>query len=280
MNDLTDIQKKFINYTEIILSSNRLSHSYLIEMGDSSLEFPLVLLFVKMILCPKNVYKCQNLNCQDCNVCQLIDEGVFPDLEVIEADGVQIKKNQLLNLKEEFQNYSLLGTRRVYIIKDAEKLNPASANTILKFLEEPEDGIIAILLTKSRYHVLDTILSRCQVLSLIDSSVITDIDEKVENFIEYLIRGEDLFIKYKEILEFIPDKGEAKRVFDIVEQIFTQYLSGSLKDVNGFSVFKECSSEKILEYITIIEEETPKLMYNVNYKLWLDSIFSRFVEVN
>ena len=52
------------------------------------------------------------------------------------------------------------------IIKETEKLNASSANTILKFLEEPEDGIIAILLTDNRYHVLDTILSRCQILSL------------------------------------------------------------------------------------------------------------------
>ena len=40
MNDLTYIQKKFIDYIEIIMKSNKLSHSYLIELGDSSLDFP------------------------------------------------------------------------------------------------------------------------------------------------------------------------------------------------------------------------------------------------
>ena len=42
--------------------------------------------------------------------------------------------------------------RYEYIIKNAERLNPSSANTILKFLEEPEDNIIAILLTNNRYN--------------------------------------------------------------------------------------------------------------------------------
>ena len=278
MNDLTYIQQRFVNYIETIIKTDKLSHSYLIELGDVSLDYPFVLLFVKMILCPHSVSNIDGLNCNRCNTCQLIDEGNFPDLEIIEADGMQIKKKQLLSLKEEYQNYSLIGHRRVYIIRDAEKLNPSSANTILKFLEEPEEGIIAILLTKNRYQVLDTILSRCQVLSLVDSTEISSIDDTVIRFIRYLISGDDLFVYYKEILDSImPDKTVAKEVFDIVEKIFIQFLSGQENDQLSF--LSDTHRDKILSYITIIEEEIPKLVYNINYKLWLDSIFSRFVEV-
>ena len=226
MNDLTYIQQRFVNYIETIIKTDKLSHSYLIELGDVSLDYPFVLLFVKMILCPHSVSNIDGLNCNRCNTCQLIDEGNFPDLEIIEADGMQIKKKQLLSLKEEYQNYSLIGHRRVYIIREAEKLNPSSANTILKFLEEPEEGIIAILLTKNRYQVLDTILSRCQVLSLVDSTEISSIDDTVIRFIRYLISGDDLFVHYKEILDSImPDKTVAKEVFDIVEKIFIHIYS-------------------------------------------------------
>lgn len=278
MNDLTYIQQRFVNYIETIIKTDKLSHSYLIELGDVSLDYPFALLFVKMILCPHLVSNIDGLNCNRCNTCQLIDEGNFPDLEIIEADGMQIKKKQLLSLKEEYQNYSLIGHRRVYIIREAEKLNPSSANTILKFLEEPEEGIIAILLTKNRYQVLDTILSRCQVLSLVDSTEISSVDDTVIRFIRYLISGDDLFVHYKEILDSImPDKNAAKEVFDIVEKIFIQFLSGQENDQLSF--LSDTHRDKILSYITIIEEEIPKLVYNINYKLWLDSIFSRFVEV-
>lgn len=278
MNDLTYIQQRFVNYIETIIKTDKLSHSYLIELGDVSLDYPFVLLFVKMILCPHSVSNIDDLNCNRCNTCQLIDEGNFPDLEIIEADGMQIKKKQLLSLKEEYQNYSLIGHRRVYIIREAEKLNPSSANTILKFLEEPEEGIIAILLTKNRYQVLDTILSRCQVLSLVDSTEISSVDDTVIRFIRYLISGDDLFVHYKEIFDSImPNKTVAKEVFDIVEKIFIQFLSG--QENYQLSFLSDTHRDEILSYITIIEEEIPKLVYNINYKLWLDSIFSRFVEV-
>ena len=282
MNDLTYIQEKFVNYIEKIIQSNKLSHSYLIELGDFSLDFPLVLLFVKMILCSEMVDDVENLNCNRCNTCKLIDENSFPDLQIIEAEGSQIKKNQLLSLKGEYQNKSLIGKRRVYIIKNAEKLNPSSANTILKFLEEPEEGVIAILLTSNRYQILDTILSRCQVLSLLDDSETEIVDDKIIVFMRYLIHPEDLFIHYKEIYDSIlSDKETAREIFFAVEKILINYLSTKSRNKNSsiFSFLDNFNANILLSYITIIEEEIPKLVYNINYKLWLDCIYSRFVEV-
>ena len=282
MNDLTYIQEKFVNYIEKIIQSNKLSHSYLIELGDFSLDFPLVLLFVKMILCSEMVADVENLNCNRCNTCKLIDENSFPDLQIIEAEGSQIKKNQLLSLKGEYQNKSLIGKRRVYIIKNAEKLNPSSANTILKFLEEPEEGVIAILLTSNRYQILDTILSRCQVLSLLDDSETEIVDDKIIVFMRYLIHPEDLFIHYKEIYDSIlSDKETARGIFFAVEKILINYLSTKSRNKNSsiFSFLDNVNANILLSYITIIEEEIPKLVYNINYKLWLDCIYSRFVEV-
>lgn len=282
MNDLTYIQEKFVNYIEKIIQSNKLSHSYLIELGDFSLDFPLVLLFVKMILCSEMVADVENLNCNRCNTCKLIDENSFPDLQIIEAEGSQIKKNQLLSLKGEYQNKSLIGKRRVYIIKNAEKLNPSSANTILKFLEEPEEGVIAILLTSNRYQILDTILSRCQVLSLLDDSETEIVDDKIIVFMRYLIHPEDLFIHYKEIYDSIlSDKETAREIFFAVEKILINYLSTKSRNKNSsiFSFLDNVNANILLFYITIIEEEIPKLVYNINYKLWLDCIYSRFVEV-
>ncbi len=280
MNNLTDIQNKFVSYIEKIMISNKLSHAYLIETEDSSTEFPLVLLFVKMILCPLEINKCDKLNCSKCNVCRLIDEKNFPDFEIIEADGNQIKKNQLLELKDEFQKTSLIGKRRVYVIKDAEKLNPSSANTILKFLEEPEENIIAILLTRNRYQVLDTILSRCQILALNDASMVIRYDDEIALFLKYLFNGKDLFIHYKEILDnILVDKNKAKEVFEQVEKIILGYLGGKLNSDYDLTIFKEIEKKTLLKYVSIIEEEIPKLVYNINYKLWLDSIYTRFVEV-
>ena len=45
-------------------------------------------------------------------------------------------------------------------------MNKYAANSLLKFLEEPVDGIIAILVTNHFSRVLSTIISRCQVIHL------------------------------------------------------------------------------------------------------------------
>ena len=285
MNDLTYTEKKFIDYTTQIVTSNKLSHSYLIELDNYDDNLSFVYSFIKQILCPLKSNDYSKLNCGQCNICKLIDENNYPDLEVIEATGSWIKKGQLLDLKSEYQNKSLLDNCRIYIIKEADKLNPAAANTILKFLEEPEDGIIAFLLTSNRYNVLDTILSRCQILSLKNNLVSFAIENKLVDFIRFLVDGESLFINYKIIYETIlTDKDQAKSILLEVENLFIAYLDyknfGDKASYDErFSFLESCKLQDILTYISIIEEELPKLLYNINYKLWLDVIFSRFVEV-
>ena len=66
-------------------------------------------------------------------------------------------------------------------------MNSFSANTILKFLEEPNENIIAFLLTNNRYHVIDTIVSRCQILSLKESNYDCKINDDNINFLNYIL---------------------------------------------------------------------------------------------
>lgn len=284
MRDLTYSEKNYMNFINRVVAANRLSHSYLIEIEDYEKDLKHIYSFVKLILC-QNKTEYENLNCGKCNICQLIDDENYPDLEVIDPMGAWIKKSQLLELKSEYQNKSLLGNKRIYLIKEAEKLNAASANTILKFLEEPEDDIIAILITNNRYSILETILSRCQVLSLKNNLLKIEVEDKVIEFIQFLVQGPELFIHYKSICESILiDKENTKKVFCDVENVFIYFLNYKAK-LEGFllneklAFLNECENQQILSYISIIEEEISKLMYNVNYKLWLDTIFSRFVEV-
>jgi len=69
-------------------------------------------------------------------------------------------------LQEEFSKVSLETNRKIYIITECEKMNLQASNSILKFLEEPIDNIIAILVTNNINKLLKTIVSRCQIISL------------------------------------------------------------------------------------------------------------------
>jgi DNA polymerase III subunit delta' len=52
--------------------------------------------------------------------------------------------------------------RKVFIVDEAELLAPAAQNAVLKFLEEPPEGTVTILVTSADHHLLPTIRSRCQ----------------------------------------------------------------------------------------------------------------------
>ena len=88
------------------------------------------------------------------SICKHIDLEQYNELKIIKPDGIFIKKEQLIELQKSVINKPVEGNKIVYIIKNADKLNSSSANTILKFLEEPEDDIIAILLTDNINTVL------------------------------------------------------------------------------------------------------------------------------
>ena len=280
MNQVSLIVQNYIQYINKVISNHKLSHSYLIEINNYDEDLSLVYSFIKMIF---NDCTYEDLNNIHSSINDLIDSGSCPDLFVVEPDGNNIKKGQLLDLQKEFSNKSLSNTKRVYLIKNAEKLNPASANTILKFLEEPEDNIIAILLTDSRYHVLETILSRCQVLSLKSDTFNIELTDNFMELLKCFVTPKDLFIKYNYLFEnILIDKNSAIDIFRLIENVFIKYLDcyylkkQSIPD-EILAVLNKIDINKTISYLSIFEEELPKLDYNVNYKLWLDSLFSRLI---
>ena len=127
------------------IKKDRYSHAYLFELNGYSKGLDLALSFAKFLLCPNNYSNCDK--CNGCMQCKNIDTNNFLELKVIDTDGQWIKKEQLEELQHEFMNKSIVGNKKVYIINHAEKLNASSSNSILKFIEEPPEGIIAILLS-------------------------------------------------------------------------------------------------------------------------------------
>lgn len=272
--ELTSAKKRFYDIINNIVSFNKVSHAYMIEIDNYEEDFNCVLDFVKLILDNKN----------ENNISALIDSGNYPDLNIIEPDGNVIKKQQVIKLQEDFRNKSFLNNKMIYIIKEADKLNDASGNTILKFLEEPEDDIIAILVTTNRYKVIETILSRCQVLSLQDNSLNVDISDNIIDLVKFIIKKDALFVNYQYIMDnILIDKVVAREILNEIEVIFINYLN-YISDKNSYEcnndivkILSNVDIDKIINYIAIIEEEVQKLDYNVNYKLWLDCLFAKLI---
>ena len=86
------------------------------------------------------------------------------DLEKIKKNGSEIIKiAQIRNIKTFLGQKSINSEKKIVLIIDAHLLNEAASNCLLKTLEEPSNGIF-ILLTSKLNLLLDTIISRCQIV--------------------------------------------------------------------------------------------------------------------
>ena len=261
MEDVLVEQKNFFDFINNEKNKNRISHAYLIETCDYDKIDDLITEFLKILLCSGDEKK-------DLKLSHLIDSKLYPDIKYIKADGASIKKEQLIALMDEFKNKSMYDNKQVYIIEDATKLNMSSANTMLKFLEEPEENIIAILIANNKYKVIDTILSRCQVISL-NASEKNNFSDETESLAKMICSNSN-FLFFDNILEIIPDRVTALDKLKELENYLFYERNNSLFGL---------TLEKNISIISILEEILEKLNYNVNYKLIIDDLLISILEV-
>jgi len=123
--------------------------------------------FAKALVCQKGS---RFDACDRCRPCLAIDRGLYPDVRVLEPDGQFYRKAQLDELIATACQRPMQGERRVFILRDAQRLNESAANAFLKTLEEPLPSNVFILLTTNINLILPTIQSRCQILKFMPLS--------------------------------------------------------------------------------------------------------------
>ncbi len=109
-------------------------------------------------------------------------EGIDPDCLEVDSDSAagMIRIEQIRHARQELQQTSLSGSRRVLIVYGAHRLNGnqgISANALLKIIEEPPEGLYFIFTTSSAAAVLPTIRSRCAAFQLLAPTVQVCADE-------------------------------------------------------------------------------------------------------
>ena len=104
--------------------------------------------------------------CGICPSCAAFLQGTHPDYYEIrpEAKGKAkpiIRIEQIREMQGEVARLPILSKRRVVLMEDAEMMNGAAANSLLKTLEEPVGPVTFLLVTSARSSLPETILSRC-----------------------------------------------------------------------------------------------------------------------
>ncbi|GGG98042.1 DNA polymerase III subunit delta' [Staphylococcus pragensis] len=150
--------------------SNKLSHAYLFEGDDAESMRYVAMEFAKLILCDGD---------QQCEL--KVDHYNQPDFMYVASEENAIKKEQIEQLVHRMNQLPIEGTYKVYVIEDFEKLTVQGENSILKFLEEPPNNTVAILMSTKPEQILDTIHSRCQHVYFKPSDKQHFIDRLVEH---------------------------------------------------------------------------------------------------
>jgi len=149
------------------LRNERVPSSMIFNGADPYHQLLFALNFAKTLACQDSR---MTDSCDRCRSCLAIDRGLFPDVQVLEPDGQFYRKNQLDELIAASSQRPFQGEKRVFILKDAQRLNESSANSFLKTLEEPPPSNVFILLTSNLNLILPTIQSRCQILKFMPLS--------------------------------------------------------------------------------------------------------------
>ncbi len=173
------------------LLSKHISHAYLFFGPKNRAKQDLALLFAQSLICPH----CDEdgFACGECEFCKQLEKEENPDFFWLHPGGVRkgkpltrkeleawwkgqhiqetskvwsIRKEDILTLQDAFSTSALSeAQKQIYILEGYDQATPAASNSLLKFLEEPKDNLVGILIVDELASVLPTIVSRCQLIS-------------------------------------------------------------------------------------------------------------------
>ena len=109
---------------------------------------------------------CRAGGCGECRNCRLALEDHHPCEFLVEPEGRDIHVD---TVRDEIWHPAFRTApepgRKVFVIREADRLNPAAADVLLKVLEEPPPDSILLLLSARPHELPPTLLSRCHVVS-------------------------------------------------------------------------------------------------------------------
>ena len=232
--------------------SNRISHAYLISGSVESSLKELAVYLAKSLVCSN----LEPLACEECINCIRIEENNYPDYIFIDGSNESIKKHQIEELQETFSKVSLeINGKKIYIIHLIEKATLGAVNSLLKFLEEPIDDVVAIITTQNISKVLSTIISRCQLIRLKDYS-----SYDLENLLvnngydnEDAFLASKLFTNLEDAKEYL-ESSEFNQIKDAALETMHEIAKGNDPIIfNMQNTYKILTSkEKAYKYLEII----------------------------
>ena len=172
-------QDRAIDILQRSFASSRWAHAYIFAGTEGIGKFKTALEWARLLLCKKPAIENSIANgCGSCESCKLFETGANPDFAHIykelrefteEGKGKPPPVDLPIDVIREFliakvSTKPTLSRRKVFVVSEAERLNNASQNCLLKVLEEPPEYCCIVLLCTRLEKLLPTTKSRCQTI--------------------------------------------------------------------------------------------------------------------
>ena len=279
------------------VQNNNILHSYLFIGEEGIGKSIFAKEFAKMILCTG-----EQKPCCYCKSCIELEQNNQPDYLEILPDGNSIKIEQIRNMQLKVFEKPIISNKKVYVIKDAEKMTKEAQNALLKTLEEPPEYITIILIANNESSILNTIKSRCTKISfeplskdelkeyLKRENNQTNISDELLEIsmgsitkLKNVIQKQDMYINIYNCIKAL----DKVSLLDFLEK--AEFLSNLKEDSNEvlelilgliFKISKEKSDKKInyLHCVEIVDNVKKNLLSNSNYDMQIDNMLIKLWE--
>lgn len=249
------INKQHIVYQVLKNSfkNKKTSHAYIISGSKGSPILDTAIFLAQSLVCLNKDEN--NLACEECINCQKIKNNSYVDYKLIE--GVDLKNDVTLAIQDDFNKSSVENEDiKIYIINLIEKAPVASLNKLLKFIEEPNSNIVAIFTSNSVDSILQTIVSRCQTITLKEFMV--------SDLIEYLVNNN---VSYEDAWIISKISNNAEKNLDLVNDVTFNVVKNQLANS-----LKHLGNKNDYFIVDFLVEGMKNLTENSSIELFLDML--------
>jgi DNA polymerase-3 subunit delta' len=145
------------------LGAGEISHAWFLMGPRGAGKHAVAFAMAAALLCRAEPGK----GCGECSGCVRAARNRHPDLHHVRPEGVIIPVDVIREaVIPEAARSPFEASYKVFLIEDADRMNDAAQNALLKTLEEPQPDTVFVLISDHEEEVLETIRSRCRVVRL------------------------------------------------------------------------------------------------------------------
>ena len=143
----------------LVQAAERPHHAYVFAGPEGSGKTLAARAFAAALLCPEG-------GCGECRSCRLALGDRHPNEVLVEPEGQSIP---VQTVRDDVWHPAYMTApepgRKVFVIREADRLTPEAADTLLKVLEEPPADTVLILMSARAHELPETVLSRCHTVT-------------------------------------------------------------------------------------------------------------------